>query len=104
MSPVDEDDIGLARNDHPDTAHEAARMILPKSGTLRRRVYDYISATGWYGATDDEIQRHLNMSGNTERPRRVELIDLDLIKDSGRRRASYGRNRIVWVTTEQGDQ
>lgn len=101
---VDEDEIGLARNDHPDTAHEAARMILPRSGTLRRRVYDYISSCGLWGATDDEIQHRLNMEGNTERPRRVELVDLDLIKDSGRRRVSRGRNRIVWVTTEQGDQ
>jgi len=92
---------GLARSDHPATAHEAAAAILPRSGTLRRRVFDHIAAAGELGATDAEIQRELDMPGNTQRPRRVELIEAGLIIDSGRRRTEHGRRMIVWVAVAQ---
>jgi len=98
-----DDDVGKARRDHPDTAHEAARMILPRSGTLRRKVYDFIVDQGYYGATDDGIRAHRSMIGNTERPRRVELVDESLIRDSGVRRVSQGRRRIVWVAVYEDE-
>lgn len=50
------------------------------------------------GMTDDELQRKLQMSGDTERPRRGELLKAGLIKDSGvTRRTSKSRLAIVWV-------
>ena len=89
---------GLVRTDHPDTAREAAAMVAPRIGTQRRKVYDFIASTGVAGATDIEIQTSLGMGGNTERPRRVELVDQGLISDSGRRRMHGGRRHIVWMT------
>jgi hypothetical protein len=87
-----------ARHDHPDTSHAAAAAIEPVSGRCRQLVYDYISLQGTHGATDEEIQTVLNMAGSTQRPRRVELVEAGLVKDSGRRRAmKSGRSAIVWV-------
>ena len=96
QQPTFSDRPGLVRRDHPDTSHIAAATI-PRTGTLRRAVYDAIHRTGDEGMTDSELQRALDMDGNTERPRRVELIDAGLIKDSGRRRYEGGRPMIVWV-------
>lgn len=52
------------------------------------------------GATDLEVQRALAMKGDTERPRRGELVKLGLIEDSGERRESEaGRPLKVYVVT-----
>jgi transcription initiation factor IIE alpha subunit len=93
-----DDRPGLVRNDHPDTSRQAAELVLPKSGTQRRKVYDLICR--WGEATDSEIQRALGMNGNTERPRRVELVRQGLIKDSGHRIAENGREMILWVKND----
>jgi hypothetical protein len=50
-------------------------------------------------ATDEEIQLGLEMSGSTERPRRVELVAAGRIVDSGRTRPTQsGRQAVVWET------
>lgn len=87
---------------HSDTSRWAADSIYPKQGTLRRKVLDFIVNQRGYGATDEEIQDGLDMTGNTERPRRVELTgykDLPvLIKDSGlKRRTRSGEWAVVWT-------
>ena len=84
---------GLVRHDHPDTSHAAALTVMPKTGTQRRRVLDFIGACGATGASDLEIQLGLRLNGNSERPRRVELVDAGLIEDSGVRREGH----IVWT-------
>lgn len=49
------------------------------------------------GATDEEIQRDLRMNGSTERPRRVELVELGLVRDSGGTgRTRSGGKATVW--------
>lgn len=88
---------GIVGRNHPDTSQEAAQTVLPRTGTQRRRVYDFIADRGDFGATDLEVQRRLDMDGNTERPRRVELVDAGLVVDSGRRTVVDGRRMIVWV-------
>jgi hypothetical protein len=81
-----------------DTSVAAAEIILPKTGTLRRKVYDMILIHADFGATDYELQARLDLTGNTERPRRKELQERGLIHDSGRRRPTpSGRDSIVWV-------
>ena len=83
---------------HSDTSRAAAEAIEPKRGTKRRIVLDYIREMGDEGATDEEMQRRLFMSGNTQRPRRVELLDAGFIKDSGaRRKTPSGELAVVWV-------
>lgn len=82
---------------HSPTSLEAAQAILPKAGTLRRKVLDYIAAQA-DGATDQEIQQALGMDPSTERPRRVELQRAGLVCDSGKtRRTASGRNAVVWI-------
>jgi hypothetical protein len=66
---------------------------MPRTGTQRRRVLDYITQCDDHGATDLEMQHALSLAGNSQRPRRIELVGAGLIVDSGRRR----RGHIVWV-------
>lgn len=86
------------RHDARPTSQAAADKMLARSGTARRRVYDLLVARGEVGATDDEIQDALAMPPNTERPRRVELVDREMVADSGRVRPSrWGNDSVVWV-------
>lgn len=83
-----------------ETSKAAAEFILPMTGTLRRKVYDFIEDCGKFGATDYEIQKALDIKGSTQRPRRKELKDAGAIKDSGMKRSSKDHGpSIVWVTT-----
>lgn len=85
---------------HSVTSKDAAESIIPKAGTLRKRVLDYLTAFG--PATDEEIQLALGMNANTERPRRVELVTAGLVRDSGRtRRTSAGREAVLWAFSER---
>jgi len=85
------------RRDAPDTSRAAAARIAPKTGTKRRLVLDAIT-TSPDGLTDEEMQRLIPMSANTQRPRRVELVEGGFIKDSGRRRRTSSQDlAIVWV-------
>ena len=78
-----------------DTQAKAAAFAFPKSGTARRKVYEFIR--DHHGATDEETQRYLDMNPNTERPRRKELQDAGFIRDSGKRRDTIsGTAAIVW--------
>lgn len=83
---------------HSPTSQAAAEAIRPSAATLRMQVLGYIVARGDEGATDDEIQIALGIEGSTQRPRRVELLDRGLVKDSGATRATRkGRQAAVWV-------
>lgn len=90
---------GLVGARHPDTSRDAPALVMPRTGTLRRAVLDYVTARGDDGATDLEIQTALRMPGNTERPRRLELVSAGLLEDSGDRRHARGRAFIVWRAT-----
>ena len=73
---------------------EAALGIAGNAGTLRRLVYDRLIEHG--PATDREMQHHLGMAGSTQRPRRVRLVELGLVRDSGKKRRHEGRASTVW--------
>lgn len=88
---------GMVVSDPRDTSAQSAVDVEPSTGTQRRRVYDAIVAAKDYGITDHELQVDLKMPGNTQRPRRLELEEGGLIRDSGMRRKSQGRDHIVWV-------
>ena len=81
-----------------ETSLEANEQINPKKPTLRSLVLGYIAANGDNGATDEEIQTAMKMPANTQRPRRRELEQRRLIKDSGKRRKTISNHdAIVWV-------
>lgn len=82
---------------HSRTSRLAAEAIEPASATLRGQVLQYLRDQGHEGATDEEMQNMLGMNPSTQRPRRIELLKLGLICDSGRvRNTSSGRKAVVW--------
>jgi len=79
-------------------AYEKAR---PKFGSNRARVYQQILDKQEYGATDQELQQALNLSGDTLRPARLSLLKENLIYDSGKTRQNANGNEcIVWVVSK----
>lgn len=85
---------GLVAKNAPQTSKDAAASI--DANTLRARVLDLLRATP-SGLTDEEMQQRLGMNPSTQRPRRIELVDRDLVCDSGTKRATTsGRQAIVW--------
>jgi hypothetical protein len=91
---------------HSDTSAAAAEAIGPKVPSLRAQLLGWLRERGEYGATDEEIQTALWMAANTQRPRRVELVESGQVRDSGKRRLTSAlREAVVWVaTSKEGSQ
>lgn len=86
------------------TSNAAAERIEPTAGTLRRSILDYLRECGAQGATDEQIQFALNMSANTERPRRQELEALGWVVRTNRtRKTRSNRDALVFVAMELHD-
>lgn len=69
--------------------------------TTHHRIWKQLNRRGEQGATDHELQTALRMNPSTVRPRRVELVERQLVIDSGRRRPTKsGRLAVVWVVRE----
>lgn len=86
---------------HSETSKEAAEAIEPKVSALQGMVLKYIQSKGLLGATDQEVQTALGMTGNTQRPRRRELEIMRLIVDTKiTRKSASGRNATVWIAKE----
>jgi hypothetical protein len=76
----------------------AAAEALKLANTKRGRVYRAIHISGRLGATDEELQGRLNMNPSTQRPRRVELIELGVIEPAPfTRQTASNRAARVWV-------
>jgi hypothetical protein len=86
---------GLSERTHDASERAALRLGLLRADNLRGRVYRYLCARGFRGATDNEIIVALGMKGSTERPRRIELWRMGLIEDSGLRRDGCTVWRVV---------
>lgn len=81
---------------HSETSQDAARRIVPSVVTQRARVLECLRAAA-NGMTDEEMQVALQMNQNSQRPRRIELVDARLVYDSGRTRpTASGREAVVW--------
>ncbi len=77
------------------TSREAAKWIEPDARSLRGAVLIYLRRTG--GTTAQEVERDLELSGNTVRPRIRELVKAGLVYDSGETRVlASGRKAIIW--------
>ena len=84
--------------EHSGSSFDAAAAIKPSAATLRDKVLRFIEERGDYGATDDEIQVSLNMNPSTERPRRIELMELGLVtRATINRKTRTGRSAAVWI-------
>ena len=73
---------GLPYQRHSRTSIMAAGRAVGGAETARERVYQAIADHSG-GITDMEIQELLNMSGDTERPRRIELLDAGRVQAVG---------------------
>lgn len=97
---------GLVRNDHGDTAKNAAEAIKLRSGTQRAAVLLELfqaNVSGTDGMSDETLQAVLGMGASSERPRRVELCRMGYVDDSGKRvLTSAGREAAVWQITDAG--
>jgi hypothetical protein len=57
------------------------------------------------GATDEEMQNNIPMPANTQRPRRVELTQMNQVVDSGYwRLTKTKRKAVVWTLKEYRDK
>ena len=82
---------------HSETSQAAAKSIRKAVGPMHRKILACLSALP-AGSTDEEMQEYLEMSPNTQRPRRRELELMGRIKDSGKRRLTRsGRQSVVWI-------
>lgn len=82
---------------HPETSHQAAMRARPTSGTQRKTVLDLLKNAYPDGYIDEEMVQILGMNPNSQRPRRVELVEDGWTVDSGLRRlTSYREEAIVW--------
>lgn len=85
---------------HNDTATSklAAQSMRSLAGAQQQRVLECLQRAGDAGLTDEEIQRALDLSGNSERPRRSKLVELGLVRNSGiMRLTSSGHAAVVWA-------
>jgi len=84
---------------HSPTSEAAAVSIAPHAGTLEAKIFAYLSGfPAGEGATDEEMQFRIPMNANSQRPRRVALVNAGLVKDSGRTRPTISGNQAaVWV-------
>lgn len=84
-----------------ETSKAAAGKMTTAATTQAARVYAFIVQRGLEGATDQEIQDGLGLTGDSERPRRRGLQKIGLINDSGKTRKSpAGRDSVVWISKE----
>jgi hypothetical protein len=87
--------MSLPYQRHSDTSMEAAVAAELRHDNERSRVLQFLIERG--GATDDEIQVALGMNPSTERPRRIELVNRGLVRDTGRTWPTRtGRRATVW--------
>jgi hypothetical protein len=82
---------------HSATSLAAAKSVEPNANTDRRRILLAIRDAGVRGLTDEELQFGLNLPGDTERPRRNELLEKGLIwKSATTRPTRSGHEATVW--------
>jgi len=83
-----------------DAQKKIEAVVLP----LREEVFAFIESGGESGATDEEIQDGLEMGANTQRPRRVELVEAGRVVDSGATRLTASkRDAVVWLSVAAAD-
>ena len=82
------------------TSIQAQIKAVPRMSSHKARVYQFLVDCMERGATDQEMQTALKMSGDTLRPTRGNLLKDGFIYDSGKTRQNLNGNEcIVWVVS-----
>lgn len=92
--PISDPDAPAAVPGKQATSRLAALRALPRSGSARHAILDLIFRLG--PQTDEEIQDRTLLGGNTERPRRGELVTGGWLRDTGLTRDG----KILWGLTD----
>ncbi len=79
---------------HPNSARAFASVADSLSG-LRAKVFRAL-VSARKPLTDEALQFKLGMSGNTQRPRRLELLERGLIEPAGQARTRSGHRATTW--------
>jgi hypothetical protein len=100
LEQLDSPEVKLRADAQPTSAAAAAKATL-RAGTARRRVLALLVDVT--DATDEELQRALDLGPNTQRPRRVELVEAGFVEPTELTRpTSTGSASIVWTATAAG--
>lgn len=80
---------------HSQTSRAASRYVFGPE-TDRQAILRHLLV--WVdGRTDEEMQLALGLAGSTQRPRRVELVRMGKVVDSGlTRKTASGRQATIW--------
>lgn len=93
----------LSRTNDRDTARAAGERVNLTEG--QRKVFLALAGAGSRGLLDHDHQRLCDLIPTSAGKRRLELMQMGLVEDSGHRRATdTGTAAIVWVLTEAGRQ
>jgi len=85
---------------HSETSKAAGRRAIPNMTGQRKRIRNLLAERYPGGLTDEEIAVRLDMSPNSVRPRRVELMRMSAVCDSGlTRKTDSGSKAVVWCLT-----
>ena len=91
------------RRDARQTSRDAAARALPGAETQAGRVLRCIVGAGVDGITDEQVSERLGLPLNTVRPRRLELVERELVLDSGDTTSTAtGAQAILWLATLAG--
>lgn len=83
------------------TQRSAAQKMLPRSGSIRARVYEAVKFRGFDGMTDFELEKYLGGKHQTISSSRRSLVLDGYILDSGTTRKNpEGFDCTVWVEKE----
>ena len=94
MTTID-DNAGYVGHRHPTTSQQMQQRMMPRSGTLRRQLFDLIATHG--GLSDYELEQHTGRSHQSVSASRNTLMNDGFIEDSGWRRLNgFGNACIVW--------
>jgi hypothetical protein len=95
MANIDDNVVFIA-NYASNTSRAAAEKALPKTGSIRRRIYDYIYQSG--GAADFQLEAKLNGKHQSISASRRSLVIDGFIADSGKTvKNPEGNECTLWI-------
>jgi len=90
---------------HSAPSRAAADAVAPRAPTARQAVLRALRAAGRAGLTDEQVADRTGLREGTARARRVKLVELGCVTDSGQRRpTTSGCQATVWVAVALGEQ
>ena len=100
FNPDPEPAAWMPWQEHSQESQDGAVSLKPFVWNLREKVYAAIKSYGLSGLTSQQVEIVTELSGNTVRPRIVELAREGRIIPAGTRKTASNRDAQVWVIGE----